>query len=277
MGKDYSYLVGQKYGKLTILEVCEVQDKKKRKVFCQCECGSQKHITLTNLTSGKSKSCGCVTSKNIGLDFTGKTYFKLTVIKMLESKIGGQQKALCRCECGNEKTTTIAKLNAGRVKSCGCLIKERASTLTLSHGLSRSRIYITWNNMKNRCRNPKLKEYVNYGGRGITVCDKWLNDFQAFNDWAMANGYSDDLSIDRIDTNGNYEPDNCRFTTAIIQGRNQRVKSTNTSGTKGVSFDNYNGKWSASISVNKKRFHLGLFRNLEDAVKARKEAELKYW
>ena len=114
--------------------------------------------------------------------------------------------------------------------------------------------------MKDRIYNIKNEFYNNYGGRGITICDEWKNDFKAFYDWAMSNGYSDELSIDRIDNNGDYCPENCRWTTLTIQNRNRRMKKNNKSGYRGVSYFKRDGNYRTHISINKKRIHLGYYK-----------------
>ena len=123
----------------------------------------------------------------------------------------------------------------GDIKSCGCYMKRRSSETHKTHGLRYTRLYSIWSKLKGRVLNPKNKNYIDYGGRGITICDEWL-DVQNFYNWAMSNGYSDELSIDRIDNAGNYCPENCRWTTKTIQRRNTRIAKNNTSGYKGVSF-----------------------------------------
>jgi hypothetical protein len=117
--------------------------------------------------------------------------------------------------------------------------------------------------MRMRTLNPNHKSYNNYGGRGITLCDEWL-DVQNFWDWAMSNGYSDELSIDRIDNDGNYEPNNCRWVGDTIQARNQRIRKDNTSGYKGVSYFKDRNKYIAQICVNKKNINLGYFQTAEE-------------
>jgi len=126
--------------------------------------------------------------------------------------------------------------------------------------------------MKKRCYKQYATGYENYGGRGITICDEWLNSFEAFVAWSLANGYSDDLTIDRKDNDGNYEPSNCRWTDNFTQGANKRQRCDNTSGFVGVDFDEATQKWRARIQRRGERMHLGCFDVIEDAVKARKAA-----
>ena len=128
--------------------------------------------------------------------------------------------------CGTEFKTQTSSIKKGDTKSCGCL-KEKISKegTNRKHNLTNTRIYGIWANIKNRTLNPKHMQFPNYGGRGITICDEWKNAVKSFYDWAITNGYEENkgLSIDRIDNDGNYEPDNCRWTTGTIQSRNKRV------------------------------------------------------
>lgn len=129
----------------------------------------------------------------------------------------------CRCECGNTTFVRGDHLKDAHVKSCGCASSQKSKERFTKHGMSRSRIYRIWTGMKQRCLNQNSESYADYGGRGITVCNEWANDFQVFYDWAVLNGYSDKLSIDRINPNGNYEPSNCRWATMREQERNKRT------------------------------------------------------
>lgn len=140
----------------------------------------------------------------------------------------------------------------------------------------KTRLYSIWENIKQRCYNPNCKQYNDYGGRGIKVCQEWLK-FKPFYDWAMVSGYSDNLTIDRIDNDSNYCPNNCKWSTRFEQQRNTRLQKNNKSGIRGVYWDKTNQKWVAKIGANNKSISLGHYTNKEDAMKARKNGELKYW
>lgn len=130
---------------------------------------------------------------------------------------------VCKCDCGTEKEVHDQSLKNGRIKSCGCLTKERTST----HGLTNSPIYKVWEAIKSRCYNKNRAAYKDYGGRGITMSAEWKSNFKIFYDWAINNGWQQGLEIDRINNDGNYEPGNCRFVTTKDNSRNRRsVKLT---------------------------------------------------
>jgi hypothetical protein len=168
--------------------------------------------------------------------------------------------------CGNEFKANTYDINRGNIKSCGCYKKRRASETHKTHGLYSTKLYSIWGEIKNRTLNPKYKQYNDYGGRGIAVCDEWKNDFMSFYDWSILNGYEENkgLSIDRIDNDGNYCPENCRWTTRVIQARNQRIRKNNTSGYRGVSLNKSLNKYTAQIVVNKKHIYLGSFQTAEE-------------
>lgn len=132
----------------------------------------------------------------------------------------------CECDCGNNVIVCASQLSSGKTKSCGCLRKEVAKQTAMqthtTHGLTRTKIYNIWSGIKKRCYKENYVHYKNYGGRGITVCEEWKNDFINFYNWAIENGYKDNLTIDRINVNGNYEPSNCRWITIKEQQNNKR-------------------------------------------------------
>lgn len=137
------------------------------------------------------------------------------------------------------------------------------------------RIYKAWQSMRARCNNPNDKDYAHYGGRGITVCNEWMHSAEPFILWALDNGYADGLSIDRIDVNKGYEPNNCRWVSWKAQERNRRTLRNNKTGHNGIHMDR--GKYRATIYVNNKRIDLGRHETIEAAIEARKQGELKYW
>ncbi len=158
------------------------------------------------------------------IDLTGQRYGRLVVLHEAPKDGRAHSRWVCQCDCGNTFVTSTPNLRNGDTQSCGCLRKERASETHKMHGDAKSVLYKRWKAMRKRCYNPNNADYPHYGGRGIRVCDEWQN-YVNFREWAIQNGYTDDnskyLSLDRINVDGDYSPDNCRFVSMKVQCNNR--------------------------------------------------------
>lgn len=213
-------LVGKKFGELEVIELDEEKTKNGKTYWkCLCSCGNTVSALASKLKSGRRTNCSGYAHDKV----VGKKFGRLTVCSKFISE-NGKRKFLCKCDCGNEVYVLTKHLISGHTQSCGCKIdKNFIGNISRTHGMSETRIYGIWLKMRNRIHMKNIKEYKNYGGRGIKICKEWDESFENFCAWAMLNGYRYDLSIDRIDVNGNYEPSNCRWTTAKVQANNTRT------------------------------------------------------
>jgi len=192
-------------------------------------------------------------SKSIPLE-VGQKFNRLTIIKLdhIEKYISPKGKKknkvyyVCQCDCGKNLIVLKNEITSNGTKSCGCKREENIRKSITIHNMTKTRLYKIWRNIKTRCLNKNNKHYKDYGGRGITICEDWKNDFMSFYNWAITNGYKEDLTIDRIDVNGNYEPSNCRWADRTIQNKNKRNNHLIT----------YNGEthcvaeWSGILEIN---------------------------
>lgn len=218
-------------------------------------------------------------------DLTNQIFGRLKVVSKATPN-GYRAKWHCLCACGNTKDVLEQNLLNGHVKSCGCLLSQQSQTRIAKynskngkeiHNETKTRLYRIWVGIKSRCYGKTSSAYCNYGLRGIKVCEEWKSSFLSFKRWSLDNGYSDSLTLDRIDVNGDYCPANCRWVTLSVQEFNKRITDRNTSGFVGVSFNKRQNKWVAYISKDCKMRFLGTFANIDDAISARKSAEKEYY
>lgn len=215
-------LVGQKFGRWTVVE--RETNRSRPYWRCECECGESRAVSQQSLLRGLSASCGCFRSEKAKqklIDMIGLRFGSLVVISRSSHRSGKHVTWECACDCGNKSVVSGTKLRSGHTKSCGCAKVAEIVKRSLTHGKCMTPEYRVWTGIKSRCFGKKTRSYKDYGGRGVTMCKKWRDSFEAFYD-DMGPRPSPDHSIERLDNDGNYEPGNCVWATRCIQCRNKR-------------------------------------------------------
>lgn len=181
------------------------------------------------------------------VDLTGQKFGRWTVIEKAQTSSTGHIKWHCKCECGAEREVASYSLLEHKSISCGCFRIEQTKKTNTKHGDSYSRLHKIWSGIKKRCYNKQSPCYKNYGGRGIIMCDEWRNNYNSFMEWSLNNGYSNELTIDRIDNNGDYEPLNCRWVAMKEQANNKRSNKNITAFGKTLTA----AQWSEKVGIKR--------------------------
>lgn len=263
MPKPVDLPIGSKVGILTVTS----DPFKKNNLYyvsCKCDCGNTKDIQKRSLTcpdeSKRTKSCGCLQRQSASVIKTeipiGKKFSLLKIIEDMgtvkDSENKSRRMVRAVCDCGNETVARWDGVSCGKTKSCGCLQPIVVSEASKTHGMSDTPTHDSWTAMKQRCNNPNSRHYENYGGRGITYDPRW----ESFENFLEDMGERPEgMTLDRIDFNGNYTKENCRWESGSVQVHNQRKRATNgkyevTSIFKGVYFDKFKNKWAARLNHN---------------------------
>ncbi len=210
-------LIGKKFGKLLVIDATRDNNAKKKNIICicKCECGNIKRVISSKLTSFDTTSCGCIRNFNFN-KYKNKKYGKITILDLIDKD---KKIVSCKCECGNIFETSLYNVISNKqiVISCGKCGAKRIKRIKTPH----SRLLGIYHNMIRRCYDKDTKDYQWYGKKGIIVCDEWLNDYYTFEKWALENGYQNELTIDRINGNENYCPENCRWVDMKTQQNNR--------------------------------------------------------
>lgn len=222
----------QRFGAWTVLERDEDRSISKQAQcqfwICHCDCGTIRSVVARNLSRRSSASCGCLSKSYANPIVEGARFGRWTALKKVSPHAVDSEpnqiinKWLCQCDCGNKRLVASTNLRNNSSRSCGCLKSERTKEAKTIHGQKDTRLYRLWAGIKARCFNPNVKAWEHYGGRGISLCQEWANDFSVFAEWAKENGYKDNLTIERRNVDGGYCPENCLFITQKEQGYNKR-------------------------------------------------------
>ena len=259
-------LIGKVFGRLTVTSYAGMK-KTSRTWWCDCSCGSTNIQCSTNtLNTGHTQSCGCLAKEKRAdgrrrastdvTDLIGERFNRLTVMK--HTFINNKTHWVCECSCGVEKTVSTYDLRSGSVQSCGCLHKDIVTT----HNKSNSRSYNAWASMKKRCNNPSHKSWDSYGGRGIVVCDRWLESFENF--YADMGEPPEGMSLERKNNDLGYSPDNCKWATLVEQQNNRRVNVFIEFEGEHLTVAQLARKYSIDVRLLRKRIQAGW--NIYDAI-----------
>lgn len=218
--------IGTRFGRLTVI-ANGIERNKHLASLCRCDCGKEVAFENYKLYTGKAKTCGCGRPSEIenAKPKVGERFGRLVVLDnnvSVECAHGKRRNGcLCKCDCGNEKIVLSNSLKTGNTTSCGCFHKEGVAKITYSHGGTHTKLYNTFLRMRGRCNNPNNKRYKDYGGRGISICKEW-DKFEVFREWALSHGYKEGLSIERVDVDKGYCPENCTWIPMSEQSKNRR-------------------------------------------------------